>query len=339
MAYRDLDVGRQRDRERFQRRVAERRAAGLCPRCGERPPAPGRSMCKPCGEKRNRAGRARDAKLRAAGKLWRDPERARAYEHERDRRQTAERRAAGLCARCGTAPAAPERTACEHCGEKRREAERLRYAKAMAAGKLYAGRDPGAKRRGARAAGRKRQHARRDAGRCARCGGRPPVEGGTTCGPCREARRAAERQLYAARRAAGLCVRCGARTTDGGSRCAPCAVMEAERGSPERKNTAARRRYAERRARGRCTDCNRPSQGAARCVPCAERSYARSDYFRGIPVWDPSFAVIEVATGEHLGTYDSEAEAAAALVFAKLSFDQVEIVSDVSPMARLTGWM
>ena len=34
MAYRDPAVGKARDRERFQRRTAERIARGLCPRCG-----------------------------------------------------------------------------------------------------------------------------------------------------------------------------------------------------------------------------------------------------------------------------------------------------------------
>ena len=41
MAYRDLETGRARDRERFSKRTAERRAKGLCPRCGLTPPAPG----------------------------------------------------------------------------------------------------------------------------------------------------------------------------------------------------------------------------------------------------------------------------------------------------------
>ena len=63
-----------------------------------------------------------------------------------------------------------------------------------------------------------------------------------------------------------------------------------------------------------------------------------SDHFRGIPVWDPSYTVVELATGECHGTFDSEAEVAACLAFAKLSRDQVEIVPDTSPMARLTGW-
>ena len=104
MAYKNPDVGRARDRERFRKRTAERIAQGLCPRCGERPPAPSRSVCEPCGEKRNRAGRVRDARLRAAGKPRRDPERARHYERERSRRQNAERIARGLCAKCGQPP-------------------------------------------------------------------------------------------------------------------------------------------------------------------------------------------------------------------------------------------
>ena len=140
------------------------------------------------------------------------------------------------------------------------------------------------------------------------------------------------------RRASGLCTRCGGPTTDGGSRCASCAVLEAERGRPERKNARSRQRYWERRAASRCTDCNQPSHGASRCEPCAKRSYERSDFFRGIPVWDPSFTVIELATGESHGPFDTEAEAVASLVFAGLAFDEVEIVNDAPITARLTGW-
>ncbi len=338
MAYRDPETGRARDRERFARRTAERRAAGLCPRCGERPPAPGRSACELCGEKRRAAGRARDARLRAAGKPRRDPEKARAAERRRYRRQVAGRQTQGACTRCGQAPAAPERTVCESCGKKRREADRARYAAGKAAGKLYGGRDPDAKRRNARTRSGKRQHDRRDAGLCTRCGRRPPVESGTTCELCRMARRAAEREVYAARRSAGLCGRCGEPTADGGSRCAPCAVLEAERGSPERKNAAARRRYAERRAMDACTDCGRPAQGSCRCAECAKRSYERSDHFRGIPVWGPSFTVIELATGREHGPFDCEADVALCLAFAKLSRGQIEIVSDAPITATLTGW-
>ena len=339
MAYRDPEVQRQRDRERFRRRTAERRARGLCPRCGDRPPATARTVCEPCADKRNRTGRARDARLRAEGKPRRDPERARASDRERDRRQRAERQAQGLCTKCGKVPSGPARRLCESCAGKRREADRARYAEAKATGKLYGGRDPEAKRRSARAGSCKRDNARREAGLCTRCGHRPPVEGGTVCQPCRETRQAAERERYAARRAAGLCVACGGGTVlDGDARCSPCAVLEEERRSPERKNAAARRRYAERRAAGRCTDCGEPSQGASRCAPCAKRSYEGSAHFRGLPVYPPSFAVFLRETDECLATFDDEMEAVAWLAFEKLDRNAVEIVADVSPMARLAGW-
>ena len=51
MAYRDLETGRARDRERFRKRTAEHRAKGLCPRCGLTPPTPGRSLCETCAGK------------------------------------------------------------------------------------------------------------------------------------------------------------------------------------------------------------------------------------------------------------------------------------------------
>ena len=44
--------------------------------------------------------------------------------------------------------------------------------------------------------------------------------------------------------------------TDGGSRCAPCGILEAERGNRGRKNRQARERYSRRRSAGRCVDCN-----------------------------------------------------------------------------------
>ena len=154
MAYRDPEVQRQRDRERFRRRTAERRARGLCPRCGDRPPATDRTVCEPCADKRNRTGRARDARLRAEGKPRRDPEKARAAGRERDRRQRARRQAQGLCAKCGREPATPARRLCEWNAAARR-----RYAE------------------------------RRAAGRCTDCG--EPSQGASRCDAC--ARRSCER--------------------------------------------------------------------------------------------------------------------------------------------------
>lgn len=338
MAYADPEVGRARDRERFRRRTEDRIAAGLCPRCGERPPAPERSLCAPCNEKRNAASRARDARLRAAGKPRRNPETARAYERERSRREAAARKAEGLCGRCGREPAAPGRSSCEPCLEKRRRADRAKYAAGKAAGLPYGGANADAKRRAGRAKSKRRQKARKEAGLCIRCGRRPPVDGGTTCEPCREKRQAAEKRQYAARRAAGLCTRCGAPVRDGLSRCAPCTVIDEAGRNPERKNARSRKLYAERRAAGLCTACGAPSQGASRCAPCAERSYHGSAHFKGIPVWDPIFTVIELDTGREHGPFDSEADVALCLAFEKLDRNRVEVLSDASPMASLTSW-
>ena len=338
MGYRDPARQRAADRERFRKRTEERRAAGLCPRCGERPPAPGRALCAGCAEKRNRAGRARDARLRAEAKPRRDPARAREYERERTRREREERRTRGICVRCGQRPAAPDRASCEPCLEKRREADRAKYAAGKAAGLPYGGADPDARKKYARARSKRRQEARTEAGLCIRCGDRPPAEGGMTCAPCRDKRQAAERRQYRDRREAGRCVRCGGPVFDGLSRCAPCAVVEEAGRNPERKNARSRELYAERRARGLCTSCGAPSQGAARCAPCAEKSYHGSAHFRGIPVWDPSWTVIELETGREHGPFDSEADMALFLAFEKLDRDEVEVLCDANPLARIAGW-
>ena len=259
MAYRDPAQGRAADRARFRKRTAERKAAGLCPRCGERRPEDGLALCSACAEKRRASERARDARRRAAGvKRRRNP----ASERARDRRRTAERIARGLCTECSTEPAAPARRLCAGCGERRRDADRARYTEAKARGEKYGGKDPNVKRKAARTESAKRRQARLDAGTCTRCGRRPPVEGGTVCG--------------------------------------------------------------------------QPAYGACRCPECAKRSYERSAHFRGIPVWEPTFEVIELDTGTVHGPFDSEA--AASLVFAKLSLHEVEIVSDAPITATVTGW-
>ena len=50
-------------------------------------------------------------------------------------------------------------------------------------------------------------------------------------------------------------------------------------------------------------------------------------------MWPPQITVIELQTGEELGTFETEAEAAACLAFVKLRPDQVEILSNVPLMA------
>ena len=110
MCDQDIEARRARDLERYHRRTAERRAHGLCLKCGKRPPAPHRSQCEPCAEKRRPADLARH------------------------HRRTAERVAHGLCPKCGKQPPAPGRSMCEPCGAKRNRASRARDARLRAAG-------------------------------------------------------------------------------------------------------------------------------------------------------------------------------------------------------------
>ena len=134
---------------------------------------------------------------------YKDPVMGRQKERERHRRRAANRRAQGLCVKCGKHPPAPERSLCEACGERGRAAERARYARGKAAGDPYGGRNPGSRRRMARERNKKRRRERVEIGLCTTCGERKPVEGGAVCETCREERRAAERKLYAERRAGG----------------------------------------------------------------------------------------------------------------------------------------
>ena len=308
MAAQDSAMRRQRKLASYHRRVGERRERGLCVKCGKCPPAPDRSICVSCNEKARAAERARAERLRAEGKPVRDPDATRRADRERDRRQHAERKAAGLCVKCGRAPALPERTQCEPCAEKRLAADRARHARARAEGKPR--RDSEAARLADRERGRRRRAERRAAGMCIRCGAVAPEEGRSMCEPCREDRRAAKRARRAERRAAGLCRKCAAPVTGGAAYCAPCATVLNER---RQRNPEAHRE------------------------PCSRKHREDSGAFRGIPIWDPSWTVIEIATGRDLGTYDSEMEVAACLAFAKLSRDEVEVIADASPMASFTA--
>ena len=168
-----------------------------------------------------------------------DPGKARAYERERHRKRAAERRAQGLCPRCGKRRPAAGRKVCESCGDKRRATESARYARGKAEGKPYGGRKPESRRRCARERSKRRRHGRREAGLCTSCGDTPPAGGGAVCEPCREVRRADERELYAARRAAGLCGRCGGPVFAGASLCGSCAALG--NGRDRKRRNAARR--------------------------------------------------------------------------------------------------
>ncbi|MYF08756.1 MAG: hypothetical protein F4092_11545 [Rhodospirillaceae bacterium] len=258
---------------------------------------------------------------------------AKARANARLRRRYAERVAVGICTKCGKTPPDDGLKVCGRCAERRRDADRTRRARAKDRGKPYAGRDPVRCRRAGRAADRRRRQARRDAGLCTKCGRNPTDDGRSVCETCREAMRARERRRYAARIAAGLCVRCSEPAAGGLSRCARHAALEAERVEPERKSATSRKRYARRRAERRCVDCGIETAGAARCPACAYRSNSRAPDRYAAQAGPPFYTVIELETGVEHGTYETEAETAACLVFLGLRLDQVEIRSNMPLLA------
>ena len=254
------------------------------------------------------------------------------------RQRHAARAAQGLCTRCGRVPPEPGLKLCRSCGEKRRAADKARRARARARGAAYAGRDPVKCRRADRAGDKRRRRTRSEAGLCSKCGRNPAVDGRSVCEGCGEARRALDRRRYSARKAASVCVRCAEPAIGGSSRCARHAALEAERVSPKRKNATSRKRYVRRRAKRICVDCGAFAAGAARCPACASRSNTRAPAWHAAQPGPPFYTVIELETGTDHGTYDTEAEAAACLVFAGLRIEQVEILSNVPLLApSLTG--
>ena len=261
-----------------------------------------------------------------------DPAKKQAW-NRRLRQRHVERSASGTCTRCGRVPPETGLKVCGGCAEKRRAADRARRAKARQQGKAYAGRDPERCRRADRAGDRRRRRERRDAGLCTSCGRRRPEDNRSVCEPCREARRARDRRRYVAKRAAGCCVRCNQTTVGGLSRCGRCLALEKERVSPERESAVSKKRYAARRARGECVDCKAPAGGAARCPRCAYRSNSRAPERHLVLMWPPQIAVIALETGDELGVFETESEAAACIAFARLRPDQVEILSNVPLLA------
>ena len=137
MPYKDPAKERACACRRYERITAERTARGMCPRCGVAKPVPDRTLCRPCGEKRRKAERARHAKAKAAGILYggRDAERCRRSARDRSKQRDRARRDAGLCTRCGTNLPLEGGTVCEPCRELKRESEREHYARRRAAGK------------------------------------------------------------------------------------------------------------------------------------------------------------------------------------------------------------
>ena len=262
-----------------------------------------------------------------------DPVKVKQARDRRLRQRHAARLEQRLCTRCGRVPSEPGLKVCAGCAEKRRAAERARRAKARQQGVPYGGRDPEQCRRADRAGDRRRRRARQEAGLCTSCGRRRPEESRSVCEPCREARRARDRRRYAERQAAGRCVRCRQPTVGGRSRCGRCLALEKERVCPERESAAGKRRYAARRAQGICVDCKAHTDGAARCPRCAYRSNSRAPERHLAALWPPQITVVDSETGDELGVFETEAEAAACIAFARLRPEQVEIRSNVPLLA------
>ena len=348
---------RDSEREKLYQRARRRRlhelrkSTGTCVKCGRAQARPDRTTCETCARKHRDRDRARHALAKANGLLYggRDPEAKRRSGRESSRRRAEARQAAGKCIRCGHGEPEEGRSMCEGCRENRRAAKRARRLERRAAGlcvrcaapsdgkelcRPCAAEKARRSKRGSEArreADRQRYRNRRALGICTSCGN--PSGGAAECPSCREA----ARKRYSARRALGVCVRCQAPTFDGAAQCAGCSVARSERRDREAEYAARRQQYADRRARGRCVSCEAPSPGAARCEPCARRHAESSGTYRGIPVWDPTWTVVELATGREHGPFDSEADVALCLAFAKLSRDEVEVIVDAPVTAQFTA--
>jgi hypothetical protein len=161
----------------------ERRAAGLCSRCGE-PPMPGKSRCKLCADAHNLQNRDRAIK----------------------------RAAAGRCPKCGGRPV-EGKSHCQRCTDGIARRSATRYS--------------GLKSRGI----------------CIRCREKPAAGGAVTCKDCIDGRKDRRDKLdaerYEARKAAGLCFRCGEPAMPGNARCRDCIDTHA---AQKRKRRAERAR-------------------------------------------------------------------------------------------------
>ena len=186
------------------------------------------------------------------------------------------------------------------------------------------------------------------------CHPQPPAEAGCDCcsagdataaAPARRSRSWHARQRLAAR---GLCLNCG-RVAEAHARgvCVHCAKRPPDPGSTactgcrEARLATHRRRYhtvtRERQSAGLCPRCGKrePEPFMRECGPCRDRQ--RGYAYRGMPDLPTQYTVIGIADGTDHGTWETPMEVAAALAYAKLSLDDVEIVTDAGPMRAFAG--
>ncbi len=177
---------------------------------------------------------------------------------------------------------------------------------------------------------------RRAAGLCPECGTAPPEKGYPLCATCLAIRRHLQkmdmRDRTALRRKKGLCTRCGNNPPEPDiDSCLACATRDRAKALRN-----YRRSSAMRKASRLCVRCGKrpPERGTDDCGQC--RDQQRHLRHRAIPCFPTRYTVIERRTGEDHGTWESLAEVAAALAYAKLSAADVEIFTDASPAYPLT---
>lgn len=149
------------------------------------------------------------------------------------KRITAERKAAGLCTRCGLIPPAPDHTKCYGC---------LEDCNTIAA---------------------RHREKLRQGGQCLRCAA-PLDREGAECSTCliirADEQKPKQMQRYYKKRAQGKCTRCGRPSEK--TLCLVCVDMQA---------SYKRNMEAKRREQGLCPNCGRkPLPGKVSCVVCLE---------------------------------------------------------------------
>lgn len=151
-----------------------------------------------------------------------------------------ERKAAGICAKCGSQPAEGGFATCLSCRAKNQASSSRYHAKQYQATSAL--------------------------GICTRCRDREAMPGRKICGVCSESFEGYRLAGVAKKRAAGVCVKCGG-VRHGASFCRPCQL---------KYNAASarltKRRRDEWRKAGLCTICGCPGRkGLTSCLPCAKR--------------------------------------------------------------------
>lgn len=185
---------KQHDRERYQKRSA----AGVCVLCGREVPIDGKTSCERCLSKYRKRYEAAAVKKKTEKSAAVEKKTGRVYgerESQWHKKRYAERKAAGLCGRCGYDPVEEGFAYCTSCLRKQRHRQIIAFEK-MAAEK---------ERIDSVLA-----EQRIDAGLCRNCGSSEVREAGL-CRGCRsiELVRGGMKR-YAARKLMGLCQCCNA---------------------------------------------------------------------------------------------------------------------------------